>query len=159
MWRCSFFWPIADAARCGRPSGCRLKIKPGRQAWPSPRRTGRWRKGREKSSPPCVAGRGCLPAAPETGGTGMRAFIFPGQDTALCAAGSFDLATTARRLKQRGQAMQAAVPVGEGAMAALLGADLAIAQAIADEAADGEVCTIANDNDPSQIVLSGDKKA
>ena len=82
-----------------------------------------------------------------------------GEYTALCAAGSFDLATTARLLKQRGQAMQAAVPVGEGAMAALLGADLATAQAIADEAAEGEVCTIANDNDPSQIVLSGDKQA
>jgi [acyl-carrier-protein] S-malonyltransferase len=82
-----------------------------------------------------------------------------GEYTALCAAGTFDLATTARLLKQRGRAMQAAVPVGEGAMAALLGADLAIAQAIADEAADGEVCTIANDNDPSQIVLSGQRSA
>jgi [acyl-carrier-protein] S-malonyltransferase len=82
-----------------------------------------------------------------------------GEYTALCAAGTFDLATTARLLKQRGQAMQAAVPVGEGAMAALLGADLAIAQAIADEAAQGEICTIANDNDPSQIVLSGHKEA
>lgn len=82
-----------------------------------------------------------------------------GEYSALCAAGTFDLATTARLLKQRGQAMQAAVPVGEGAMAALLGADLAIAQAIADAAADGEICTIANDNDPSQIVLSGHRAA
>ena len=82
-----------------------------------------------------------------------------GEYSALCAAGTFDLPTTARLLKQRGQAMQAAVPVGEGAMAALLGADLTIAQAIADEAAEGEVCTIANDNDPSQIVLSGDRGA
>src|SRR5437763_2293437 len=55
--------------------------------------------------------------------------------------------------------MQAAVPVGEGAMAALLGADLAVAQAIADEAAQGEICTIANDNDPSQIVISGHRGA
>ena len=71
-----------------------------------------------------------------------------GEYSALCAAGSFDLATTARLLKLRGQAMQQAVPVGEGAMAALLGADLALAQQIADAAAQGEVCTVANDNDP-----------
>ena len=82
-----------------------------------------------------------------------------GEYSALCAAGALDLATTARLLKLRGKAMQAAVPVGEGAMAALLGADLAIAQAVADAAADGEICTIANDNDPSQIVLSGHRSA
>jgi len=82
-----------------------------------------------------------------------------GEYSALCAAGTFDLATTARLLKLRGQAMQAAVPVGEGAMAALLGTDLATAQAIADEAAQGEICTIANDNDPSQIVISGHRAA
>jgi [acyl-carrier-protein] S-malonyltransferase len=82
-----------------------------------------------------------------------------GEYSALCAAGTFDLATTARLLKLRGRAMQAAVPVGEGAMAALLGTDLATAQAIADEAAQGEVCTIANDNDPSQIVISGSRAA
>jgi [acyl-carrier-protein] S-malonyltransferase len=82
-----------------------------------------------------------------------------GEYSALCAAGTFDLATTARLLKLRGRAMQAAVPVGEGAMAALLGTDLATAQAIADEAAQGEVCTIANDNDPSQIVISGHRAA
>jgi [acyl-carrier-protein] S-malonyltransferase len=82
-----------------------------------------------------------------------------GEYSALCAAGSLDLATTARLLKLRGQAMQAAVPVGQGAMAALLGADLAIAQAIADEAAQGEICAIANDNDPSQIVISGHRGA
>ncbi|MEO5972161.1 MAG: ACP S-malonyltransferase [Sphingomicrobium sp.] len=78
-----------------------------------------------------------------------------GEYSALCAAGTFDLATTARLLKHRGQAMQSAVPVGVGAMAALLGADLALAQKIADAAAQGEVCTVANDNDPSQVVLSG----
>jgi [acyl-carrier-protein] S-malonyltransferase len=82
-----------------------------------------------------------------------------GEYSALCAAGTFDLATTARLLKQRGQAMQAAVPVGEGAMAALLGADLAIAQAICEAAAEGEVCTVANDNDPSQVVISGHRGA
>ena len=82
-----------------------------------------------------------------------------GEYSALCAAGSFDLSTTAKLLKLRGQAMQQAVPVGQGAMAALLGADLALAQRIADAAAQGEVCTVANDNDPSQVVLSGSKAA
>ena len=82
-----------------------------------------------------------------------------GEYSALCAAGSFDLGTTAKLLKLRGQAMQAAVPVGVGAMAALLGADLALAQKIADAAAEGEVCTVANDNDPSQVVISGHKDA
>jgi [acyl-carrier-protein] S-malonyltransferase len=82
-----------------------------------------------------------------------------GEYTALCAAGALDLATTARLLKTRGQAMQAAVPVGVGAMAALLGADIAKAQALADAAADGEVCTVANDNDPGQVVISGHKAA
>ena len=82
-----------------------------------------------------------------------------GEYSALCAAGSFNLPTTAKLLRLRGQAMQEAVPVGEGAMAALLGADLALAQKIADAAAEGEVCTIANDNDPSQVVISGAKAA
>jgi len=82
-----------------------------------------------------------------------------GEYSALCAAGTFDLATTAKLLKLRGQAMQAAVPVGVGAMAALLGADLELAQKIADAAAQGEVCTVANDNDPGQVVLSGHKGA
>ena len=82
-----------------------------------------------------------------------------GEYSALCAAGSFDLPTTAKLLKLRGRAMQAAVPVGIGAMAALLGADLELAQKIADAAAQGEVCTVANDNDPSQVVISGHKGA
>ncbi|MEI5686924.1 ACP S-malonyltransferase [Sphingomonas kyungheensis] len=90
-----------------------------------------------------------------------------GEYGALCAAGAIDLATTARLLRLRGQAMQAAVPVGEGAMAALLGADLARAQAIAEAAvaavaAEGGgnlVCTVANDNDPSQVVISGHRAA
>lgn len=82
-----------------------------------------------------------------------------GEYSALCAAGSFDLATTAKLLKLRGQAMQRAVPVGEGAMAALLGADLALAQKIADAAGEGQVCSVANDNDPSQVVISGSKAA
>lgn len=82
-----------------------------------------------------------------------------GEYSALRAAGSFDLPTTAKLLKLRGQAMQRAVPVGQGAMAALLGADLALAQKIADAAAQGEVCTVANDNDPTQVVISGHKGA
>ncbi|WP_447931401.1 ACP S-malonyltransferase [Sphingopyxis fribergensis] len=82
-----------------------------------------------------------------------------GEYSALCAAGAFDLATTARLLKTRGQAMQAAVPVGVGAMAALIGADIESAQKLADAAAEGEVCTVANDNDPSQVVISGHKGA
>ncbi|MCC2603244.1 ACP S-malonyltransferase [Sphingopyxis yananensis] len=83
-----------------------------------------------------------------------------GEYSALCAAGAFDLGTTARLLKVRGQAMQAAVPVGVGAMAALLGADIDTAQKLADaSAAEGEIVTVANDNDPSQVVISGHKAA
>jgi len=82
-----------------------------------------------------------------------------GEYTALCAVGAFSLADAARLLKLRGQAMQAAVPVGEGAMCALLGADIEKAQALADAAAQGQVCTVANDNDPTQVVLSGHRAA
>jgi [acyl-carrier-protein] S-malonyltransferase len=82
-----------------------------------------------------------------------------GEYTALCAAGAFDLATTAKLLRLRGQAMQAAVPVGIGAMAAILGADVEKARAIAEAAAEGQVCTVANDNDPSQVVISGHREA
>ena len=78
-----------------------------------------------------------------------------GEYAALCAVGAFSLADTARLLKLRGTAMQAAVPVGEGTMAVLLGADLDQARALAEAAAQGEVCEVANDNDPSQVVLSG----
>jgi [acyl-carrier-protein] S-malonyltransferase len=78
-----------------------------------------------------------------------------GEYSALCAAGSLGLPNTAKLLKIRGKAMQAAVPVGVGAMAALLGADLELAKKIAAAAAQGEVCDVANDNDPSQVVLSG----
>lgn len=82
-----------------------------------------------------------------------------GEYSALCAAGSLDLSVTARLLKLRGQAMQAAVPVGEGAMAALLGLDFETAQAVAEEAAQGDVCTAANDNAPGQVVVSGHRAA
>ncbi|MEO0056710.1 MAG: hypothetical protein RIT17_146, partial [Pseudomonadota bacterium] len=78
-----------------------------------------------------------------------------GEYAALCAVGAFGLADTARLLKLRGQAMQAAVPLGEGTMAVLLGADLEQAKALAEAAAQGEVCEVANDNDPSQVVISG----
>ncbi len=82
-----------------------------------------------------------------------------GEYSALCAAGALDLPTTALLHKHRGKAMQAAVPVGVGAMAALLGADLEKARIIANAAAEGEVCTVANDNDPSQVVISGHRGA
>jgi [acyl-carrier-protein] S-malonyltransferase len=90
-----------------------------------------------------------------------------GEYSALCAGEAFDLATTARLLRTRGQAMQDAVPVGEGAMAALLGADRELASVIAGAAVDAIlaeggaelVCTVANDNDPSQVVISGHRAA
>ncbi len=82
-----------------------------------------------------------------------------GEYSALAAAGVFSLADTARLLKIRGQAMQAATPVGTGAMAALLGLDFADAEAIAQEAAGDEVCQAANDNAPGQVVVSGSKAA
>jgi len=82
-----------------------------------------------------------------------------GEYSALAAAGAFSLADTARLLKLRGQAMQKAVPVGEGAMAALLGVSLDVAQKVAEAAAQGDVCQVANDNDPTQVVLSGHKRA
>ena len=82
-----------------------------------------------------------------------------GEYSALAAAGAFSLTDAARLLKLRGQAMQAAVPVGQGAMVALLGIGLDAARKIAADAAQGDVCDIANDNDPTQIVLSGSKSA
>lgn len=82
-----------------------------------------------------------------------------GEYSALCAAGALDLATTAKLLRIRGDAMQAAVPVGVGAMAALLGADMEKAQALAEAASEGDICTVANDNDPGQVVISGHRTA
>lgn len=82
-----------------------------------------------------------------------------GEYSALAAAGAFDIATTARLLKLRGKSMQAAVPVGQGAMAALLGLDFEDAEAVATEAAQGEVCQAANDNAPGQVVVSGHRGA
>jgi [acyl-carrier-protein] S-malonyltransferase len=82
-----------------------------------------------------------------------------GEYSALAATGALSLADTARLLKTRGRAMQQAVPVGEGAMAALLGADLAQARELAKAASDGDVCEAANDNAPGQVVISGAKAA
>ncbi len=82
-----------------------------------------------------------------------------GEYSALAAAGAFSLADTARLLKLRGQAMQKAVPVGQGAMTALLGVGLDVAKQVAEAAAQGECCQVANDNEPTQVVLSGAKSA
>ena len=103
-------------------------------------------------------------AALEAEGLGMDRVAFVaghslGEYSALCAAGSLGLADTARLLRIRGRAMQEAVPVGVGAMAALLGLDFAAAVEVAAEAAQGEVCQAANDNDPLQVVVSGHRGA
>ena len=82
-----------------------------------------------------------------------------GQYSALCAAGALSLADTALLLKIRGQAMQKAVPLGEGAMAAILGLEMADVEQAVLEAAQGQVCEIANDNSPGQVVISGHKEA
>ena len=82
-----------------------------------------------------------------------------GEYSALAAAGALSVADCARLLRTRGEAMQKAVPVGEGAMAALLGLDLDTVREVAEAAAVGEVCQAANDNDPGQVVVSGHKAA
>jgi [acyl-carrier-protein] S-malonyltransferase len=96
--------------------------------------------------------------AAEGFGIGQAAFVAGhslGEYSALCAAGALELADTARLLRLRGRAMQEAVPVGAGAMAVVLGLDLAAVEAVAAEAAVGEICAAANDNDPAQVVVSG----
>jgi [acyl-carrier-protein] S-malonyltransferase len=95
-------------------------------------------------------------------GLSMASFVAGhslGEYSALCAAGAISLADTARLLRVRGRAMQEAVPVGVGAMTALLGMDFAAATEVAAEAAQGEVCQAANDNDPGQVVVSGHRGA
>lgn len=82
-----------------------------------------------------------------------------GEYSALAAAGALSIADAARLLRLRGTAMQAAVPPGEGAMAALLGLELETAIAVAEAAGDGDVCDVANDNAPGQVVVSGSKAA
>ena len=103
-------------------------------------------------------------AALKAEGVGVEAAAFVaghslGEYSALCAAGALEIGDAARLLRLRGEAMQRAVPVGEGAMAALLGLDLAAVQEVAAEAAQGEVCAAANDNDPAQVVVSGHRAA
>lgn len=100
----------------------------------------------------------------EAEGVGMDAAAYVaghslGEYSALAAAGALSVADTARLLRTRGKAMQEATPVGVGAMAALLGLDFETAKAIAEAAAEGEVCQAANDNDPGQVVVSGHKAA
>lgn len=82
-----------------------------------------------------------------------------GEYSALAAAGSFSVGDAARLLRLRGEAMQSAVPVGEGAMAALLGLEVEAAREVAEEAAQGQVCEAANDNAPGQVVVSGNREA
>jgi len=92
-------------------------------------------------------------------GTAFVAGHSLGEYAALAAAGALTVADCARLLRLRGQAMQAAVPVGQGAMAALLGLGFDAASAVAAEAAQGQVCQAANDNDPAQVVVSGHRAA
>jgi len=82
-----------------------------------------------------------------------------GEYSALAAAGTFSVHDAAQLLKLRGQSMQQAVPVGEGGMVALLGVGVDVARTIAEAASEGDVCQVANDNDPGQVVLSGSAKA
>lgn len=103
-------------------------------------------------------------AALEAEGVTVQAAAFVaghslGEYSALCAAGSLSLVDAARLLRIRGRAMQEATPVGTGAMAAVLGLDFDAVRALAEEAAQGEVCQAANDNDPAQVVVSGNKAA
>lgn len=103
-------------------------------------------------------------AALKAEGVGMDAASFVaghslGEYSALAASGALTISDTARLLRARGQAMQEAVPVGVGAMAALLGLGFEAVSAVAQEAAQGEVCQAANDNDPGQVVVSGHKAA
>ncbi|KPP87221.1 MAG: malonyl CoA-acyl carrier protein transacylase FabD [Rhodobacteraceae bacterium HLUCCA08] len=114
----------------------------------------------ENAQPALMATSMAAMAALRAEGVGVEAAGFVaghslGEYSALCAAGVFSLADTARLLRIRGRAMQAAVPVGQGAMAALLGLDLDGARKVAEAAAQGEVCAAANDNDPGQVVISG----
>jgi [acyl-carrier-protein] S-malonyltransferase len=118
----------------------------------------------ENAQPALMATSMAAMAALEAEGAGIEAASYVaghslGEYSALCAAGAVTLGDAARLLKLRGRAMQAATPVGTGAMAALLGLDFETAAAVAAEAAQGQVCQAANDNDPAQVVVSGDKAA
>lgn len=118
----------------------------------------------ENAQPALMATSMAALAALAQEGAGIEAAAFVaghslGEYSALCAAGALTLSDTARLLKLRGRAMQAATPVGTGAMAALLGLSFEVAASVAAEAAEGQVCQAANDNDPAQVVVSGDKAA
>ncbi|MDF3413427.1 ACP S-malonyltransferase [Sulfitobacter sp. M57] len=118
----------------------------------------------ENAQPALMATSMAAMAAMKAEGVGLDRAAFVaghslGEYSALCAAGAVSLADTARLLRIRGRAMQAAVPVGQGAMAAVLGLDAETAAKVAEDAAQGDVCQLANENDPTQNVLSGDKAA
>jgi len=118
----------------------------------------------ENAQPALMATSMAAMAALRAEGVGIDAAAYVaghslGEYSALCAAGALGVGDAARLLRLRGQAMQVAVPVGEGAMAALLGLGLDEAQAVAAEAAEGDVCAAANDNDPGQVVVSGHRGA
>ena len=118
----------------------------------------------ENAQPALMATSIAALRAMETEGFGLKDAGFVaghslGEYSALCAAGSISLADTARLLRLRGRAMQDAVPVGQGAMAAILGLDFAAVDQLARDAAEDEVCQAANDNDPAQVVISGHKAA
>ena len=118
----------------------------------------------ENAQPALMATSVAAMRALEAEGVGISAASFVaghslGEYSALCAAGSLDVGAAARLLRLRGRSMQAAVPVGLGAMAAIVGLSYERAVVVASEAAQGEVCEAANDNDPTQVVISGDKAA
>ncbi|MBM1309806.1 ACP S-malonyltransferase [Sulfitobacter mediterraneus] len=118
----------------------------------------------ENAQPALMATSMAAMAALKAEGIGLDRAAFVaghslGEYSALCAAGTLSLADTARLLRIRGKAMQAAVPVGQGAMAAVLGLDAETAAKVAEDAAQGDVCQLANENDPTQNVLSGSKAA
>ena len=118
----------------------------------------------ENAQPALMATSMAAMRALESEGLGVETAAFVaghslGEYSALCAAGAFGVGDAARLLRLRGRAMQAAVPVGEGAMAAILGLGEAVVTEVAAEAAEGEVCAAANDNDPGQVVVSGHRAA
>ena len=118
----------------------------------------------ENAQPALMAMSMAVVRALEAEGIGIESASFVaghslGEYSALCAAGAIGIADAARLLRARGRAMQAAVPVGEGAMAAILGLNLDAVQAVVAEAADGECLAAANDNDPAQVVVSGTRGA
>lgn len=118
----------------------------------------------QNAQPALMATSLAVMAALKAEGVGMEAASFVaghslGEYSALAAAGAFSVADAARLLRKRGQAMQAAVPVGQGAMAAVLGLDFDGVTALAAQAAEGDVCQVANQNDPTQNVISGSKAA